>query len=210
MKKLVILILFILYGCSSSDLVSSWKNPEIVIFDAQKVLLVGMTSNQEVQEDFETKMQKEFSKRGIESMRSLDLFDIGFTDSSRSEEELDEVEELLLDRDFDAVLFTKILGSESRVTFRRSMANLENYYGDFKEDYLTHQDLYYEPEAYGEETVYVAESSLYCICVGKERQLIWRGIIEISEPKKIKSAINDYVKIVSLAMEEQDLIFYED
>lgn len=210
MKRFGYLIMVFLVGCSSSDLVSSWKDPEIVIFDAQKVLIVGMTSNEEVQADFELKMQKEFSKRDVESMRSLDVFDIGFTDNSRTEEELDEVEETLLDRDFDAILFTKILGSENRQTFRKSMANLDNYYGDFKEDYLSHQDLYFEPEAYAEETVYVAESSLYCICIGKERQLIWRGIIEIAEPKKIKNAVNDYVKIVVETMEEQDLIFYED
>ena len=210
MRRLGYIALIILFGCSSSDMVSSWKNPEIVIFDAQKVLLVGMTSNKDVQDDFETKMKNEFTERGVESMRSLDVFDIGFADNTRTEEELDEVEQTLLDRDFDAILFTKILGSESRQTFRKNMANLDNYYGDFKEDYLSHQELYFDPEPYQEQTVYIAESSLYCICVGKERQLIWRGIIEIPETKKIKNAINNYVKIVVLSMEEQDLIFYKD
>ncbi|MGB5171736.1 hypothetical protein [Eudoraea sp.] len=210
MKRLGYLVLVVLLGCSSSDMVSSWKNPEIVIFDAQKVLLVGMTSNKDIQDDFETKMKKEFTERGVESMRSLDVFDIGFTDNTRTEEELDEVEQTLLDRDFDAILFTKILGSESRQTFRKSMANLDNYYGDFKDDYISHQELYFDPEPYQKQTVYIAESSLYCICVGKERQLIWRGIIEITEPKKVKNAIDDYVRIVVLNMEEQDLIFYEN
>ena len=49
MKRFGYLIMVFLVGCSSSDLVSSWKDPEIVIFDAQKVLIVGMTSNEEVQ-----------------------------------------------------------------------------------------------------------------------------------------------------------------
>ena len=197
-------------GCSSTELVDSWKNPEIVIFDASKVLVVGMTSNLKGQEDFETKMKRQFTKRGVEAMRSIDLFDVGFTDSERSEEELDEVEQSLLDKDFDAILFTKILGSEDKQTFRKSMADLDSYYGTFKEDYISHQDIYYDENYYDEYKVYRAETSLYCICVGKERQLIWRGIIDITDPSNIKNTVDDYIKLVVFALEEQDLIFHKE
>ena len=97
MKKALLLLGLLLIGCSSTELVDSWKNPDIVIFDANKVLIVGMTSNAKAQEDFETKMKKQFTERGVEAMRSVDLFDVGFTNSARSEEELDEVEQSLLE-----------------------------------------------------------------------------------------------------------------
>ncbi|MBT8294265.1 MAG: hypothetical protein KJN70_13405 [Eudoraea sp.] len=197
-------------GCSSTELVDSWKNPDIVIFDASKVLVVGMTSNLKGQEDFETKMKRQFTKRGVEAMRSIDLFDVGFTDSERSEEELDDVEQSLLDKDFDAILFTKILGSEDKQTFRKDMADLDSYYGTFKEDYISHQDIYYDENYYDEYKVYRAETSLYCICVGKERQLIWRGIIDITDPSNIKNTVDDYVKLLVFALEEQDLIFHKE
>jgi hypothetical protein len=197
-------------GCSSTELVDSWKNPDIVIFDANKVLVVGMTSNLKGQEDFETKMKRQFTKRGVEAMRSIDLFDVGFTDSERSEEELDDVEQSLLDKDFDAILFTKILGSEDKQTFRKSMADLDSYYGTFKEDYISHQDIYYDENYYDDYKVYRAETSLYCICVGKERQLIWRGIIDITDPANIKNTVDDYVKLLVFALEEQDLIFHKE
>jgi len=210
MKKALILVVLLFMGCSSTELVDSWKNPDIVIFDASKVLVVGMTSNLKAQEDFETKMKRHFTKRGVEAMRSIDLFDVGFTDSERSEEELDDVEQSLLDKDFDAILFTKILGAEDKQTFRKSMADLDSYYGNFKEDYISNQDIYYDENYYDKYKVYHAETSLYCICVDKERELIWRGIIDITDPSNIKSAVDDYIKLVVFALEEQDLIFHKE
>ena len=210
MKKALALVALLFMGCSSSELVDNWKNPDIIIFDANKVLIVGMTANSKAQEEFETKMKRHFSKRGVEAMRSVDLFDVGFTDSERSEEELDDVEQSLLDKDFDAILFTKILGAENKETFRKEITDIDNFNAKFKDDYISHQDIYYDENYYDEYKVYHVETSLYCICVGKERQLIWRGIIDITDPSNTKKAIDDYIKLVVFAMEEQDLIFHKE
>ena len=210
MKKTLVFVALLFMGCSSSELVENWKNPDIVIFDANKVLIVGMTSNSKAQEEFETKMKRYFSKSGVEAMRSVDLFDVGFTDSERSEEELDDVEQSLLDKDFDAILFTKILGAENKETFRKEIADIDSFNAKFKDDYISHQDIYYDENYYDEYKVYHVETSLYCICVGKERQLIWRGIIDITDPSNTKKAIDDYIKLVVFAMEEQDLIFHKE
>ncbi len=209
MKKLLVLLIPILMGCSSAELVENWKNPDIVIFDASKVLLVGMTQNEDARIDFETRLKAEFDERNIESMRSVDLFDVRFTNSKRTEKELDDVERSLLDKDFDAILLTKIIGSESRQSFRKTMADLNNYNDGFKEDYRRHQDIYYDQEYYERYTVYHAETSLYCICEGKDRSLIWRGSIDIMDPNDIEKTVEDYVKLVVVAMEEQDLIFHK-
>jgi hypothetical protein len=45
--------------------------------------------------------------------------------------------------------------------------------------------------------------------VGKERQLIWKGGIDITDPRDFKKATADYVKLLVVAMEEQDLIFHK-
>ena len=210
MKKIVVLLFIILIGCSSAQLVSTWKNPDIVIFDAYKVLVVGMTPDENARVTFETKMKRQFSKRDIEAVRSIDLFDVEFTNAQRTEEELDEVEELLLERDFDAILFTKVIGSESVQSFRNRMADIDSYYGKFREDYLSNQDIYYDADYYDQYMVYHAETSLYCICIGKERELIWRGAIDITDPMDIRKTIDDYVRLVVLAMGEQDVIFRKE
>ncbi|MBU3024140.1 hypothetical protein [Zobellia galactanivorans] len=210
MKKLSILLLVLFASCSSTSLVENWKNPDIVLFDAQKVLIVGMTQNENARERFETKLQKEFDKRNVEAMRSLDVFDVSFTDSKKTEKELDDVEQSLLDKDFDAILFTKVTGSENRESFLRTLAKLDNYKGRFNDDYLRNQDIYYDDDYYEKFDVYHAETTLYCICEGKDRSMIWRGSIDVTDPTNIEKTVDDYIKLIVLAMEEQDLIFRKE
>jgi hypothetical protein len=197
-------------GCSSASLVENWKNPDIVLFNANKVLIVGMAQNQDARESFESKLKKEFDKRNVDAMRSLDVFDINFTDSRKTEEELDNVEQSLLDKDFDAILFTKVIGSEDRQSFMNTISKWDNYQGRFNDDYLRYQEIYYDKGYYDTFTVYHAQTTLYCICEGKERSMIWRGSIDITDPRDIEKSIKDYIKLVVTAMEEQDLIFRKE
>ena len=211
MKKIIgIFGLLLLMGCSSVQLTGNWKNPDYVLFDAYKVLIVGMTQNENARVDFETKLKAEFTKRDIESMRSIDLFDVEFTNSVKSEEELDEVEQQLLEKDFDAILFTKVVGSENIQKFRKRMAELDELYGTFRDDYLDHQQIYYDVDYYDQYTIYHTEASLYCICIDKERELVWRGAIDVTDPVDIEKAVDDYIKLVVFALEEQDLIFRKE
>lgn len=207
MKKFMVLFSLMLMGCSSISLVENWKNPDIVLFNANKVLIVGMAQDKNNRESFETKLQHEFSERGVEAWRSIDIFDLSLTDSRKTETELDNVEQSLLDKDFDAILLTKITGSENRESFVKSISRWDDHQSRFNDDYLEHQGIYYDDNYYEKFTVYHAETTLYCICEGKERAMIWRGIIEITEPDNIEKAIKDYVKMVIIAMEDQDLVF---
>ena len=211
MKNLIVftLLTFIIHSCSSTQLVSNWKDPDTVLFHANKVLIVGMTVNEKVREDFEVKLKAAFEKRDVEAVRSLDLFDVKFTDAKQSEKQLSEVEKQLLDKDFDAILFTKVIGSEKKKTLRTRLSNIEGYLSTFQDDYLRHQGIYYEDDYYDTFTVFHAQTALYCICVGKERQTIWKAGIDITDPQNFEKSVDEYVKLVVLAMEEQNLIFHK-
>lgn len=78
----------------------------------------------------------------------------------------------------------------------------------FSTDYLEHQDIYYDPESYDSFNIYHLETSLYCICVGKERELIWRGNIDVTESPNVEKTIDAYIKLITDEMEKQDIIFY--
>lgn len=211
MRKIIILSLVLLSGCSSSTrLVQHWKNPDIVLFHAYKVLIVGMLQNPVTRERYESKLREEFTKRGVEAMRSIDLFDVGFTHSAKTEEEVARVEEQLLDKDFDAILVTKVIGSQKAKTIGKSIAELGNLYGRFNEDYLKFQDLYYDTDYYGEYDLYRTETSLYCICVEKEEELIWRGTIDIADPKNVEKSMVSYIDLVVQTLQQQELIFISD
>lgn len=194
-------------GCSSTRLVGTWKNPDIVLFDAYQVLVVGMFRDDHARMEFETKFVDELKKQGVDAMRSIDLFDVDFTSSQRSEKEIEEVEEQLLEKGFDAILFTKVVGTENRSTFKEHLNNIDKMLVRFSNDYLEHQDIYYDPEYYDSFNIYHAETSLYCICVGKERDLIWRGEVDVTEPQNVEKAIDSYIKLITKSMGEQEVIF---
>ena len=81
MKTLLYIIISVLIiGCSSTQLVDTWKNPDINIYEPTKVLVVGMTSNIEAREKFELQLKKDYEARHIEAVMSLELFEPSFTD----------------------------------------------------------------------------------------------------------------------------------
>ncbi|MHA7863556.1 hypothetical protein [Flagellimonas marinaquae] len=204
---LIGLSLLLLMGCSSTKLVGTWKNPDTVIFDAYQVLVVGMTQEDATRVEFETKFADALKSQGVDAVRSIDLFDVEFTSAERSEQELAEVEEQLLDKGFDAILFTKLVGMENRRTFKEHLNDMDKLFMRFSTDYLEHQDIYYDPEYYDTFSIYHAETSLYCICIGKEIELIWRGEVNVTEPNNINKAIDSYIKLVTKSMGEVDVIF---
>tara|TARA_R110000868_G_scaffold33990_2_gene123047 strand:+ start:1554 stop:2186 length:633 start_codon:yes stop_codon:yes gene_type:complete len=207
MKKIILLtISVLLVSCKSTKLVDSYKNPENVVFTAYKVLVVGMTANEEHKAAFESKLKEEFDKRNIEAIRSIDLFDVNFTATAKTDDELAAVERQLLDKDFDAILFAKVLGSESKQTLKKSIADWNNFTGNFREDYIKSQSIYTDTD-YDIFKVFQTETTIYCICEGKERSLVWRGSIELMEPSDINKSISEYVKLLADTMEEQDIIF---
>jgi len=193
-------------GCSSVRLESSEKNPEIVLFHASKLLVVGMSSDPAARDAFESRLQDAFRDKGVETVRSIDLFDVAFTESERSEQELDAFERQLLDKDFDAVLFTKVIGSETRTTLRKKIREVGESYDRFTEDYLLHQGIYFDRSYYELATDFYTETSLYCICEGKERNLIWRASILVSDPPDIRKVVKDYVEVLLDEMERLQLI----
>jgi len=207
MQNLVLigLVLFS-FSCSTSDLVDNWKNPEIDTYHAGKVLIVGMTSNQEARKLFEDQLKAEYQARQIEAVASYRYFE----NSRKSEDDLLVLEKQLLADGFDTILFSKIIGSETKERLSKSYRNVDNTYRKFRDDYYTNQDIYYNPAYYEQYPVYHAEASLYCICETKERELIWKGFIDITDPTNIKETVDDYVKLMVFILEENELLIKKE
>jgi len=207
MKNLIsIFLIFILMSCSSTQLVNNWKNPDIDTFEPTKILIIGMTSNKNARRKFERKLKEEYLSRGIEAITSLEMFGKSFNDDKKSETELKEIEDKLTNDGFDSILFTKVIGVEDKIMFSEEYADFENTHRRFRDDYYTNQDIYYNRKYYEKYKIYHAETSLYCICSGEERDLIWKGYIDIIDPSSIKETVDDYINLVIFVLEEQQLI----
>jgi hypothetical protein len=204
--RYLIWVFFLLIACSSTELVETWKSPDIDVFESSKVLIVGMTQNIDARRKFEKQLKKEYESRGIEAFMSLDVFESDFTLDRRSAEEIDRVQDVLLANDFDAILVTKIVGEEDNLNFLKTYSNIENTRRRFEEDYYMNQEIYFDQDYYEKYTVYRAESALYCICPTEDRELIWKGYVDITDPKSINKTVNDYVRLLVTVLEEQQLI----
>ncbi|MEM8848249.1 MAG: hypothetical protein AAGD17_14210 [Bacteroidota bacterium] len=208
MKYFVIAIVAVLFaGCASPKLVSSWKSPDADSYAVYKVLVVGMTQDEEIRTVFETRLRDALRAKGFEAERSMELFDKEFTTSEKTEADLNEVEQRLLAEGFDAILLTKVVGSENRETFRRRIGNIDNLYNQFSNDYLDNQSVYYDTNYYDTFKIYTAETSLYCICLEKERALVWRGNINVAEPVKLEKTIDSYIKVIEDSMQKEAILF---
>ncbi len=206
---LVIMTTILLYGCSSSELVENWKNPNIDSFEAQKVLVIGITPDNGNRRIFEKKLTSELKKNGVNAIKSLDFFEEMFTASPKTEDELMVLESMLVAQGVDAILLSKVVGIEDKVTLVKAYRNLDKTFKNFRDDYYENQEIYHNEDYYEEYQIFHAESSLYCICPDKERELIWKGSIDVTEPENTKKAVSDYVKVVIWALKEQQLLIME-
>ncbi len=207
---IILIVAGLLTSCSSSELVEVWKNPDIDTFEANKVLVIGMTADTDGRKVFEKKLTQTLKNNGVTSEKSLDFFEKSFTQSPKTEEELLAMEGKLLEAGFDAILLSKVLAVEDKVTVVQAYRNLDKDFKSFKDDYYQNQDIYYEDGYYSAYEIYHAETSLYCICPDKERELIWKGSIDITEPENVKKAVGDYIKVLIWALKGQKLLIIEE
>ncbi|MBL4664055.1 MAG: hypothetical protein JKY22_11010 [Flavobacteriaceae bacterium] len=203
-----VVILLLITSCTSSKLVNEWKSPDAYNFEANKVLVVGITADTELRRTFESKVTEALEKKGVIAVKSVDFFEKSFTNQKQSEAQLDEIESDLLDAGFDAILFAKVTGQESRVSLSQSYRNMTGGNETFKGYYFANQYIY-SNDSEEQYQVYHTETSIYCICPGKERELLWQGEIEIVDAERVRKNINDYIKILLDALEEEQLLIVD-
>jgi len=205
---LIALIVFIFFGCSTSKMVNQWKDPATETFLANKVLVVGMTADKEIRRAFETELSQELEKNEVVAVRSIDFFESSFNNVKQSEADLNMLQQELLEKGFDAILLSKITGQYSKVTVVQAYRSFAKPYQSFRDYYYSNQHIYQreQSESY---RVYISETSLFCICLEKERELLWRGQIEITAPSSSEKGISDFVKTLTAALKEKEILMTE-
>lgn len=200
-------VLFLLGSCASVRPEASYRSPDVVLFHANRVLVLGMTQQADYRIQYETALRDALHSKGVDAFRSIDLFDLSFSAAEQSEADLDRVEGQLLDRDFDAILLTKLIPQEEGfASLKGTIQELGKTYDRFRDDYLVHQGIFYDQEAPQAKNIYFVETSLYCICVGKERDLLWRSRVRLRHPRRADRTIAGYVDWLIATLEQEQLI----
>jgi len=202
MKKIIAGMLFlVLMSCSSTRLVDSWKNSEVKDFTPQKMMVLGITQNLTARRIFEQDLKDELLKRNIDAVESSRVLGDSFTQSMKSEEEINSLNDELLSKGFDALIITAVKGADEVQTFRP-----ENHWPRFGRYYYRFQDIYYNPGYYQNYKVYRVETSIYNLKEKEGKSLVWVGDFDIVDPQKISSSVNDYVKAITAKLEKDKII----
>lgn len=207
MKSLFTLLVSVLLlsSCSTSRLVGEYVNPESTNFSANKILVVGLTPDGGLQRQFEYSLVQALEAENVIAIKSVDYFESTVDENNQSEENLANLENELLKAGFDAILFSKIKGQESKVTVAQSYRNLAKSFQSFS-DYYNENRPVYKSGQIEEYPVYNTETSLYCLCPEKEQDLIWRGNIDIIDPPGTETTIKDYVKTLVRTLKKNSLL----
>lgn len=206
MKQIIYFLLIVLLSnCSSAHLESEWQQPETVNFQANKLLVIGISTNSEVRRNFETKMVDAFKKQDVIAVRSIDFFEDEFSNAEKTEDELTKIEKKLMDDGFDAVIFSKVTGQEKRVSILKKYNNQVHNIQTFRDYYYSNQHIYAKEDNL-EYTIYNTETSAYCLCPGKPRELLWVGEIKLVNVKNLSKSLHHYVKLLVTQLKEKRLI----
>ena len=206
MKTLVSILTLLFVSKCSTELVDSWKDPEVETYIPSKTLILGITPNIAAKKQFEEQLKTEFNLRGTEAVTGLEWLDYDFYNDRMTEEGLDILEDKLIADGFDTILLTKVIGVENKIVYKKNYKDFESTQQTFKEEFFQYQGIYHKPEYYEAYKLIHAETTLYCLCPDKDRQLIWKGYIDITDPSKMESIINEYVHLVITTLEEESLI----
>jgi len=207
MKKIVIIIvLIVLTGCSSTQFVDSWKNPETTSFNPKKALVVGITDNLTARKIFEEDFTSALNLRNINAVESTNVLSESFTSSKKSEEEINEMIQNISQDGFDAVVITVVKGVEKQKSYYENYSTRGYRLLKFRGYYYWYQDIYYTPRYYETYDVYHIETSIYKLNGVENRSLVWVGSFKIVDPQTISVSVKDYVDRIIAQLETEQLI----
>ena len=193
--KLSLLVCLFFTSCSSINLVEQYTNPVSQNINFRKVLVIGMTPNNNIRRIFEKKVVDEFSKQNLMAVKSIDFFEKSFTEIQKSEEQLNQIQAQLIEANFDAILLAKVTGQEEKIALTQAYRDILRDFDSFKDDYYSNQGIYanQESESY---VLYHTETSLYCLCPTAERQILYKASIDIVDTEPIEKNINNYINVL--------------
>ncbi|MCP4055281.1 MAG: hypothetical protein GY739_20015 [Mesoflavibacter sp.] len=201
------IILILLLSCeNTTHLIDYWKNPTIKTYTPKKVLIIGMTQNKEARDLFENTFETQLQILGVDADKSQVVLNKDLFKEKISEIEINKIEDSLISLNYDTVIISRIIGIKNKIKYSDLYYKEHIEQKNFKEEFILYQDQFYNPNYYEDYNVYNAETLIYCLCPNTDRNLIWKGSIDIIDPTNLKDSVKDYIKLLVLILEEEAII----
>lgn len=211
LKSFIVVMLagFILSGCSSTRLVSSWHDPSPGLKEAGKVLVIALAQQDTLRRKIEDEFVRQLAALGADAEQSYRIF---------PDEKLitpDIVKAKLQETGKNAVLVTHLVDIKRETVY--VPATTEVYPNDRLYIGISRRPIYYDrfssyySQSYAavskpgytyDRKLYVLETNLYAV----SEKLLWTAVTESKEPASLDTAIRDFVGVITADMKHKGLL----
>lgn len=202
MKNLIfvtfILVIFGVSSCSSTKIISTWREPnkEISLNKLNKVLVVALLQDETSRRKAEDQMVGYFYGKGVASYNYLD--------KNISEKNEDGIREKIKNDGFDGAVTMRLLDVDKEETYARGNISMyPAYYNTFSSYYFRNWGYYSNPGYYLTTKTYTVETNVFSI---KEDKIIWTGITKTTDPSGLVKMTEEIGKAVFNEMVKQGFI----
>lgn len=191
MKRIIFALCLLAAGCSSTSIVDSWKAPDATYTPEKykKVLVVVLAKEEEARKDAENQLAADFKSLHV----SYPVFSL-----KQLSEDTVKVKNIVREQGYDAVLTMRLITTKAKSTYVTGGVNPA-----YQQNYLLYYPEYYKSGSFATDLNYVVASNFYSL---KDEKLLWSGISETANPKKLDKLINSIAKEVVYKMKEDKFI----
>ena len=184
---LVATMALVALGCGrSTELTDVWADP---VWDGEpidNVLVIGVSRTADVRTAFENYFVEQFKKEKVQAFSAAAELGVGRLDSTT-------VARYVKDHEIDAILITRLLGSDVDRTYVQGTGYMGPiYYGGFYGYYNYGYTAMSTPGYLAESTVIRLETNVYL----KDSRLLWSGISDSFNPGSEQEVIKGLTQAV--------------
>jgi hypothetical protein len=200
----VLLAASALGNCKSTKLVASVKSPTYAGQRFQRVLVIGMSNNPAIRDDFEDAMANALKLKGVHAIPGHNIL----LRPKAAKMIPDYLKEQIKEHNIDAVITSRLVGVKSEVTYIPGQVYTVPYpyYNSFYGYYGAIYPQVYSPGYLREDKTVRVETNLYGTST-PEGEFVWTGISETfnPDPKKVDKAINAVVQVVVQDLQKEGI-----
>ena len=193
------LLIFVLGSCSSSELVSTWKDEEFTKNNKfHKLLVIAIGKNEDRQKLFENLFKKNLEAENVEAVKSYPI--LGPNRKLLKQEVL----KLVSDLNVDGVLITHLKNTEvegaysPNIPTQMSGSNLGSMYTYYNSAY----EYVHTPGSYQQKIKVYLETRLFDV---KEERLVWSAVSATIDPDNVRDAIEEIQALIIDQMKADQL-----
>jgi hypothetical protein len=202
--KVLLAVLFIFTGCTSSRITSSWKSPDLQQKKYKKILVLGLLKETDhlLREKMEEHIIGDLKSLGYDAVCSCIEYDPKKFNNMKEQEAIQKLNE----GNIDAVLTVVLLDKTKERYYVPSKVNYtpyNSYHRDWWGYYSTMYGRIYEPGYYQVDTKYFWESNFYDL---ESKQLIYSVQTQSFDPASTQSLAHEYGKLIVNSMVKKQVL----